>query len=101
MTNREKLMEELNGLGNAEMYAALMNNRATNAMEFAMCVDCKAMNGGECPVNKKDAPCPFNIAEWLSMPARHVSILRREREATKPGEGFDEEDAQNGRQDEN
>ena len=83
MTNREKLMEELDGLGNAEMYAAMMNNRASDAMEFAMCVDCRAANGGECPTaHGDDMPCPFNIAEWLSMPARHVSILRREREAT-------------------
>ena len=83
MTNREKLMEELNGLDGGALYAALAKNRVIMAMEFAMCVDCKAANGGECPTaHGDDIPCPFNIAEWLSMPARHVSILRREREAT-------------------
>lgn len=75
MTNREKLMEELNALSNDAFYMMLADNRLTRAMDDAQCDYCKA-HVRRCPSQDcDDVPCPVSLSDWLNLPNAGAPIL--------------------------
>lgn len=79
MTNREKLMEELNAMSSDDLYMAFADNHVTRAIDDAMCDDCKARRG-RCVSGGDDEPCPVTLGDWMDMPAREAAILSRDGE---------------------
>lgn len=79
ITNREKLMEELNAMSSDDLYMAFADNHVTRAIDDAMCDDCKARRG-RCVATGEDEPCPVTLEDWMDMPARGAAILNRDGE---------------------
>lgn len=76
-TNRDKLMEELGALDSTALYDEMADNNVTQAIDDAMCDDCKANHSGRCVATGVDEPCPVTLEDWMQMPAREAPILNR------------------------
>jgi len=61
-TNRGRLIAELEGLSNEELYSVFADNRMTRALDDAMCDDCK-MRHGHCVATGDEEPCPFTMED--------------------------------------
>ena len=78
MTNREKLMSEMNGLDNRQLMDALGDGSLAYLIDEYACADCKAEHGGECRCAEEDDGCCGNGEKWLDMPCRHERLLDME-----------------------
>lgn len=72
MTNRRKLLTELEQLSSAELFAVLGPWDLANKLSDLSCIDCRAGHLAECEVDK----CNFSIERWLDMPCTRESILK-------------------------
>ena len=75
MTNRDKLMEELDALSDAALYDAMADNHVNIAINIARCADCKAGHGGRCAFYDDDDHCPATFEDWMEAEARETAIL--------------------------
>ncbi len=74
LTNRDKLMEELQEMSANALYLAFADNHITRAIDDAMCVDCKAKHG-RCISTDDHTPCPFTLDDWMDAPNTGKRIL--------------------------
>lgn len=74
MTNRERLMVEMEVLDNLTLYRRLSAETSMD-LDSAMCLDCKREYGGVCPYPGDDE-CKMYIETWLDREWSGKPILR-------------------------
>ena len=69
MSNRARIMADLERLNNHDFYAAFEDARTSSEMDRQMCQDCKEIYG-PCPCPDGETECRMSMEEWLDMPSR-------------------------------
>ena len=76
MTNREKLLEELNQLDSAQLYGILADNRLVTLMEDYQCMDCETLHRSPCPILDDDCEsCRLSTVAWLDLPCKVERLI--------------------------
>ena len=78
MTNREKILSEMEALDGEDLYKALGKADLGNRLCENKCRDCEAMRGGHCEDDDDaDDRCP-SWGEWMNYDCRAERILMPE-----------------------
>lgn len=76
MTNRDKLLSEIDRLDGEALFRMLGHVALADRLSDLLCQDCRAMHGGACP-SPGDNGCP-EVADWLGWPCTHETIITSE-----------------------
>jgi len=77
VTNREKIMAEINAMDDEQLADFLLGSEYGNALSFEVCGDCEA-EYGPCPYHDEGDRCNLSEAEWMNKPCRRERLLVKE-----------------------
>jgi hypothetical protein len=75
VSNRERLLAELQALTSEDLYRAMTDNRGAMLIDDATCASCQRKHGGKCPRPDDDAVCMQPVEDWLDMAWDGTPIL--------------------------
>ena len=74
VSNREKLMEELETLDGKEFLRILKDGALLMKIDCLMCEDCRNENGGRCPYPDDDQ-CATSNEKWLEATCTRETLI--------------------------
>ena len=77
MTNREKIMAEINAMDDEQLADLLLGSEYSNTIANEVCGDCEA-ELGPCTYENVDDTCQLSEANWMRKPCRRERLLVKE-----------------------